>query len=422
MSTLVIVGTHWGDEGKGKITNYLSADADVVVRYQGGANAGHTVVIGDKVYKLRLIPSGIFFPEKLCIIGNGVVVDPETLVEELDYLLGKGIDPSNLRVSSSAHLVMPYHIQLDVAEEERRGPNKIGTTLRGIGPAYMDKFARLGLRMADLIRPESFIAKLRRNLVEKNYLLERVYGVKGFELEEIAERYLGFAERLRPYIADTSLLINQAIDRGDKVLFEGAQGTLLDIDFGTYPYVTSSHPIAGGACVGAGVGPTRIDRVLGVVKAYTSRVGEGPFPTELFGEMGDWLRERGDEYGTVTRRPRRVGWLDAVILRYSARVSGLTHLAVTRVDTLSELESVKVAVAYEYRGQIIKDLPTDPETMAECRPVYEELPGWGPIRGSQVQPALQAYLDLIRRVTGVPVAMASIGQERTQTIMFEELF
>lgn len=427
MATLIIVGAQWGDEGKGKVTDVLAERADVIVRYQGGNNAGHTVVVGDRTYKLHLIPSGVFYQGKTCLIGNGVVIDPSVLVDELDYLHGFGISTDALRISYGAHLIMPYHIKLDQVEEARKGANKIGTTLRGIGPAYMDKFARVGLRVADLLDEDGFADKLRRILDEKNNLLVKAYGAEPLDYASIRDAYLGYAERLRPLVADTSLLIHQALAAGKNILFEGAQGTLLDIDFGTYPFVTSSHPIAGGACVGAGIGPTAIDRVLGVVKAYTSRVGEGPFPTELRDATGDWIRERGGEFGTTTGRPRRIGWLDAAIVRFSARVSGLTGLAVTKLDTLAGLPRVKMCVGYRRGGVISPEFPPTLDMLRDCEPVYEEFDGWDSdldsVRTYEDLPRnIRRYLDRLEQVVGVPVAMVSLGQERRQTIVREDPF
>lgn len=429
MPAVVLVGAQWGDEGKGKVVDFLSATADVVVRYQGGNNAGHTVWVDGKQYKLHLIPSGIFYPRTLCIIGNGVVIDPSVLVRELDYLAERGVSTDSLRISPAAHLIMPYHICLDAAEEDRRGANKIGTTRRGIGPAYMDKFARLGIRVADLLEKEQFLQKLQQALADKNHLLERVYNLPGFSLDEVAEPYLQYAERIRPYMANTMEIINDAIDQGQNVLFEGAQGNLLDIDFGTYPYVTASHPIAGGACVGAGVGPTRIDRVIGVVKAYTSRVGEGPFPTELHDQTGEWIREQGHEYGTTTGRPRRVGWLDLVMVRNAVRVSGMTNLAVTRLDVLSGLEKIQVCVGYRDRtsGETTRVFPVGLPALARMEPIYEELDGWDSdlqsLRGYDDLPAAtRRYVELIESYTGVPVTVLGIGPERPQAIYRGEVF
>jgi adenylosuccinate synthase len=425
LSTLVVVGAQWGDEGKGKVTDYLSARADMVVRYQGGNNAGHTVVVGDREYRMRLIPSGIFH-RKACVIGNGVVLDPAVLVQELDYLAERGVATEYLRVSGAAHLILPYHVRLDELDEDRRGAFRLGTTRRGIGPAYADKSARIGIRVNEYLNPKLFAEKLRRNLEEKNRALSALYGAPGFDFDAVFEEYQVYAERIRPLVADTSLLINQAIDRGENVLFEGAQGTLLDLDHGTYPYVTSSHPVAGGACIGAGVGPTRINRVLGTVKAYTTRVGDGPFPSELGGEEGDWIRERGQEYGTVTGRPRRCGWLDTVIIRYAARVSGLTHLALTRLDTLAGLDRVRICVAYRHGGEYITDFPQELTSLEECEPIYIDLPGW-PAFGeadclSDLPGAARAYLDEVAERCRLPVALVSLGRERGQTLVITDVF
>jgi len=427
VATVAVVGAQWGDEGKGKIVDYAAERADLVVRYQGGNNAGHTVVVGEREYKLHLIPSGVFYPGKICVIGNGVVLDPAVLAHELDYVAEQGVTRPQLRISPAAHVIMPYHIRLDEVDEDRKGKNRIGTTRRGIGPCYMDKFARVGIRVDDLLDRERFLELLDRNLAEKNPLLEKVYGVGGFTAQEIAEPYLAYAERIRPFVADTVAIINDAIDAGKNVLFEGAQGTLLDIDFGTYPYVTSSHPIAGGACVGAGVGPARIGTVIGVVKAYTSRVGDGPFPTEQLNDTGDWIRERGHEYGTTTGRPRRVGWLDTVIVRYAARLSGLTGLAVTRLDTLGGLETVKICTGYRLGDRVTRDFPQSIKTLAQCEPVYEEMPGWQEdlsrlTRYDDLPTTAKAYLQRVRELTGVDLALVSIGRNRTQTVELTPLF
>ncbi len=425
MSTLVVVGAQWGDEGKGKVTDYLSARADMVVRYQGGNNAGHTVVVGDREYRMRLIPSGIFH-DKACVIGNGVVLDPAVLVQELDYLAEQGISTQHLRVSGAAHIILPYHIRLDELDEDRRGTLRLGTTRRGIGPAYADKSARIGIRVSEYLNRAVFAEKLRRNLEEKNRALAALYGAPGFDYDVVFSQYQAYAERVRPLVADTSLLINQAIDRGENVLFEGAQGTLLDLDHGTYPYVTSSHPVAGGACIGAGVGPTRIDRVLGTVKAYTTRVGDGPFPSELAGAEGDWIRERGREYGTVTGRPRRCGWLDTTIVRYAARVSGLTHLALTRLDTLAGLERVRICVAYRRDGDIITDFPQELESLEACEPVYVDLPGWPPFKepdsSADLPGEARRYLEEIEERCRLPLALISLGRERGQTLAITDVF
>jgi adenylosuccinate synthase len=427
MSAVVVVGAQWGDEGKGKVTDFLAQKADVVVRHQGGANAGHTVVVGDRTFKLHLIPSGILYPDKLSVIANGVVVDPAILSEELDYLTREGIDVGGLRVSTQAHVVMPYHKLMDALQEGRLGDRKIGTTLRGIGPAYMDKAARTGIRMAELLDADRLRQRVREQVAEKNRLLA-MYGGEPLDADRITDEYAAYGERLRPFLANTARLINDALDHDQNVLFEGAQGTLLDIDHGTYPYVTSSHPVAGGACIGAGVGPTRIDQVYGVLKAYTSRVGDGPFPTELTDAVGDDIRERGHEYGTTTGRPRRVGWLDGAALRQAARVNGMTGVVVTRLDVLDALPELKIAVGYQLPdGTVTTDFPDGAEALAQVRPVYETLPGWrrpttDARRLEDLPPEARDYLDRIAEVTGVPVVMVSVGAERTRTITTRPLF
>jgi len=427
MSAVILIGAQWGDEGKGKITDFLAEKADVVVRYQGGSNAGHTVVVGNEEYKLHLIPSGILYPGTVCVIGNSVVVDLEILLKEIDNLHKRGISTENLRISDRAHVIMPYHRRLDEVEEERKGLNKIGTTKRGIGPAYMDKVARVGIRIADLFDPDFFRAKLEANLEEKNALFSKVYGVEGFAKDQIIREYALYTKRIKPYIADTSIIVNKAIDDGKNVLFEGAQGTLLDVDHGTYPFVTSSYPIAGGACIGAGVGPTKIKKVLGVAKAYTTRVGEGPFPTELFDETGDLIRKEGQEYGTTTGRPRRCGWLDTVILRYSVRLSGLTGIALTKLDVLDKLDSIKICVGYQYQGRILKDFPSSLKVLADCQPVYEEVDGWQEDTTSsrtyeQLPLKAQEYLKRIEKIVGAKIAIVAVGPKRSQTIVRDKLY
>lgn len=432
MPVVVVMGAQWGDEGKGKFVDLLAEKAHVVVRSTGGSNAGHTVWAGGKQYKLHQVPSGILYPGTLCVIGHGVVLDPPKLLEEMDRLAGQGVDLSHLRISGGAHIVFPYHIRLDNAEEDRKGDRKIGTTRRGIGPAYMDKFARVGIRLIDMLDREEFLPKLTALVKEKNHLLERVYGLPGFTVEEIAEPYLECAERLRPYVANTVELINDAVDAGKNVLFEGAQGHLLDIDFGTYPYVTASHPIAAGAIIGAGVGPTKVTRVVGVVKAYTSRVGEGPFPTELHGEEGDRIREEGHEYGTTTGRPRRIGWLDLVMVRYACRVSGITDLAVPHLDTLAKtgLSTLKVCVGYRLPdGTVTREFPLGLKALSEVEPVYEELPNWewseaisNARRFEDLPEGARRYVKLIEEATGVPVSILGVGSERTQAIYRSEIF
>lgn len=432
MPVVVVMGAQWGDEGKGKFVDLLASQADVVVRATGGANAGHTVWANGQQYKLHQIPSGILYPGTLNLIGNGVVLDPGKLLKEMEYLTGLGVSLEGLRLSASAHVVFPYHIRLDEAEEDRKGANKIGTTRRGIGPAYMDKFARTGIRVVDLLDKDEFLPKLTAQVEQKNQLLDRVYGLPGFTVDEIAEPYLEFAERLRPYVANTVELANDAIDAGKNVLFEGAQGHLLDIDFGTYPYVTASHPIAAGAIIGAGVGPTKVTRVMGVVKAYTSRVGEGPFPTELDGDYAHQIREKGHEYGTTTGRPRRVGWLDLVMVRFACRVSGITDLAVPHLDTLAKtgISKLKVCVGYRYPdGTVSREFPVGLKALATVEPVYEEFDNWEwsgamskAARLEDLPQNAQRYVRLIEEYTGVPVTVLGIGGDRTEAIYRGQVF
>lgn len=420
MSSVVVVGTQWGDEGKGKITDFLSENAEVIARYQGGNNAGHTIQFDNVTYKLHLIPSGIFYKDKISVIGNGMVVDPKALVQELEYLHGHKVSTDNLRISNRAHVILPYHIKIDEVEEERKGANKIGTTKKGIGPAYMDKAARVGIRIADLLDRDVFEEKLTRNLEEKNRLLERFYETEGFKLEDILDEYFEYGQRFKDYVCDTSVVLNDALDEGKRVLFEGAQGVMLDIDQGTYPFVTSSNPVAGGVTIGAGVGPTKIDHVVGVCKAYTSRVGDGPFPTELKDEIGDRIREVGREYGTTTGRPRRVGWFDSVVVRHARRVSGLTDLSLNSIDVLTGIETLKICTAYDYKGTLLKEYPANLRILKECKPVYEELPGWTEdITGCRSLDELPAnarhYLERVSQLTGVPLSIFSVGPDRSQT-------
>ncbi|MGD7023069.1 adenylosuccinate synthase [Rossellomorea vietnamensis] len=420
MSSVVVVGTQWGDEGKGKITDFLSENAEVIARYQGGNNAGHTIKFDGETYKLHLIPSGIFYKEKTSVIGNGMVVDPKALVKELKYLHDRGVTTENLRISNRAHVILPYHLKLDEVEEERKGANKIGTTKKGIGPAYMDKAARSGIRIADLLDYESFKEKLTRNLEEKNRLLERFYETEGFTIEEILDEYYEYGQQVKKYVCDTSVVLNDALDEGRRVLFEGAQGVMLDIDQGTYPYVTSSNPVAGGVTIGSGVGPTKISHVVGVSKAYTTRVGDGPFPTELNNEIGDQIREVGREYGTTTGRPRRVGWFDSVVVRHARRVSGMTDLSLNSIDVLTGIENLKICTAYKYKGEVINEFPANLNILAECEPVYEELPGWTEdITGCKTLSDLPAnarhYLERVSQLTGIPLSIFSVGPDRSQT-------
>jgi len=427
MSTVVLIGAQWGDEGKGKVTDFLAENAGMIVRYQGGNNAGHTVVVDDKVYKLHLIPSGILYQDKTCIIGSGVVIDPVVLIDELKSLENRGVCTANLKISQRAHVIFPYHQRLDQAEEKSKGNKKIGTTCRGIGPAYMDKSARVGIRMIDLIDQEGFAALLEQNVESKNRLLTRVYDSEGVDYRSVLESYKGYAEILGKYVADVSVIVDGAIKEGKNILFEGAQGTLLDLDHGTYPYVTSSNPTAGAACLGAGIGPTRIDRVLGVAKAYTTRVGEGPFPTELKDEVGEYIQERGGEFGTTTGRRRRCGWFDGVAARYAARINGLDYLAITKLDVLSGLEKVKICTGYCYRNDIVEDFPASLKVLSECVPVYEEFPGWQEdITGARKLEDLPAkarrYLERVSEVAGVPIALIGVGSKRSQTILTAELW
>ena len=378
MSAFIVLGAQWGDEGKGKMTDYLAEEADVVVRFQGGNNAGHTVEVGDRQYKLHLIPSGILYDNKLNVIGNGVVVDPKALFEEIGYLEKEGVKvtPEKLIISDRAHLIMPYHRVLDVLKEKARGKNDIGTTGKGIGPCYTDKFERCGIRVCDLLHEDVFEEKLRENIKMKNEYITKVLGGEALDVEEILAQYKQYAEKIRPFVKDTSVKVYDSIKEDKTVLFEGAQGMLLDIDHGTYPYVTSSNTTAGGVSNGIGVGPNMITNAVGITKAYTTRVGKGPFPTELENETGEWIRTKGHEYGVTTGRSRRCGWLDLVIVKSAVRVSGLTSLAVTKIDTLAGLDKLKICVGYKFNGEIIDYFPASLEDLAKCEPIYEEFDGW----------------------------------------------
>ena len=428
MSSVVVVGTQWGDEGKGKITDFLSEKAEYVARYQGGDNAGHTIQFGGETYKLHLIPSGIFSPEKLCIIGNGVVVNPKSLVTELAYLHERNITTDNLRISDRAHVILPYHIELDRLQEEAKGDKKIGTTIKGIGPAYMDKAARVGIRIADLLDREVFEERLRINLEDKNRQFTKLYDANPMNFEEIFEEYYEYGQQIKQYVCDTSVLLNDALDNGKRVLFEGAQGVMLDIDQGTYPFVTSSNPLAGGVTIGSGVGPSKVTKVVGVCKAYTSRVGDGPFPTELFDEIGSRIREVGREYGTTTGRPRRVGWFDSVVMRHSKRVSGITNLCLNSIDVLTGLETVKICVAYRKpNGEEIRHYPASLVELGQCEPVYEELPGWSEdITGCRTLEELpieaQNYVRRVSELVGVKISTFSVGPDRNQTNILEDVW
>ncbi|MDK2821496.1 MAG: adenylosuccinate synthase [Clostridia bacterium] len=427
MAAVILVGAQWGDEGKGKVTDYLAEKADVVIRYQGGSNAGHTVMVGQEEFKLHLVPSGILYPGKLCIIGNGVVVDPSILVKELDNLTSRGVDISGLRISNRAQLILPYHKSLDAAEEEHRGEAQIGTTKRGIGPAYVDKTARTGIRVSDLLDWDEFKKKLTQNVANTNERLTKLYGQQGCDLDAILTEYEGYAERLKPFVADTVRLVNKYIKDGKKILFEGAQGTLLDLDQGTYPFVTSSYPTAGGACIGTGVGPTKIDKVIGVAKAYTTRVGAGPFPTEVLDDVGDTLRQQGMEFGTTTGRPRRCGWFDTVIMRHAAEVNGLTGIALTKLDVLTGIDTLSICTAYRYKGEIINDFPADLKIFKECEPVYEEVPGWkediSNAKSFEDLPEnCRNYVKRLEELVGVPAQIIAVGPRRDQTIVVEKPF
>jgi adenylosuccinate synthase len=422
MSATVILGAQWGDEGKGKITDRYSRDADVVVRYQGGNNAGHTIVVDGERFALSLIPSGVLYPQVTPVIGNGTVIDPAVLIREMEELTARGIDPSQLRISGNAHVIMPYHRKLDAVLERYLGEEQIGTTKRGIGPAYMDKYSRFGIRIQDLFDPKIFRKKLDVVGKDKNRQLQKVYNQLPLDIDEIYEEYLGYADVIQDHVADTSLLVWEAIHAGKNVLFEGAQGTLLDIDHGTYPFVTSSNPTAGGAVTGSGVGPRDIDNVIGVAKAYITRVGTGPFPTELLDDTGERMIEIGGEYGVVTGRRRRTGWLDSVALRYSARVNGLTEIALTKLDILSHFGPLKIAVAYDSLGERYDEFPRQQRVLYNCHPVYEELEGWGEdISGVEsyddLPEAAKRYVERVEELSGVRVSSVGVGPGREATLM-----
>jgi adenylosuccinate synthase len=417
----ILVGTQWGDEGKGKATDLLADHMDYVVRYQGGNNAGHTVRAGGHTLKLHLIPSGILYEGITSVIADGVVVDPRVLLEEMDELATRGIDTSRLLVSSNAHLIMAYHLELDRVTERYLGKLQLGTTKRGIGPAYADKAARIGLRIQDLTDEKIFRQKLEVVLKEKNAILSRVYNRLPLDADEIVKDYMGYGERLAPHIADTSSVLYGALRQGKRVLLEGAQGTLLDLDHGTYPFVTSSNPVSGGALVGAGLGPKEVDRVIGVTKAYVTRVGAGPFPTEETGAAGERIQERGQEFGTTTGRRRRCGWFDAVLARYAARVNGLTELFLTKLDVLTGLDRMRVCVAYRYEGRLYEDFPPHQTIVHKAEPVYEDLEGWTEdleaVRGyGDLPPAARKYVERIADLGGVPVRHVSVGPHRDQTV------
>lgn len=430
MATIIVVGTQWGDEGKGKVIDILSERAEIIARFQGGDNAGHTVVTKDGEFTFHLIPSGILHPGKKCVIGSGVVIDPEALIEEMEELETKGIDfHDRLFISDRAHITMPYHKILDRVIDERRGKGKIGTTGRGIGTTYMDKTARVGIRVCDFLEPEVLREKLEIGLQEKNDLFKRLDSPQHLDCDSIMEKCIRYGEKMKQHVVDTSRMINEAVDNGQNVLFEGAQGTHLDIDFGTYPYVTSSHPISGGACTGIGIGPTKIDRVIGVVKAYTTRVGGGPFPTELADELGDRLRNAGPigEYGRTTGRPRRCGWFDAVVVRQSAIINGLDYIAVTRLDILDTFSKIKICTGYRYKGEVLNQFPPLLKVVESCEPVYEELDGWeedtpGVKNFEDLPSKARDYLKRLSDLLETEICMVSTGPRREQTIILEDVW
>jgi len=429
MAAVVVVGMQWGDEGKGKITDFLSSQAEMVVRYQGGNNAGHTIVLGEEEFKLHLVPSGILYPETLCVLGNGVVINPEVLLNELSALKERGIDISRVRISDRAHVILPYHPAFDLLDESSRTTGRIGTTGKGIGPAYVDKYARYdAIRIGDLLDEQNFPLRLAEVLEHKNRAIQQLHAQSGFDYAELLDKYQTYARSLREMVADTSVIVNQAIKNEKRVLFEGAQGTLLDIDHGTYPFVSSSSPAAGGACIGTGVGPTKINKVVGVIKAYSTRVGEGPFPTELPEEMVSILRDgRGREYGVTTGRPRRCGWFDGVIAEYSARINGVTSLVIMKLDVLDQLEKIKICTSYRYKNSLLKEFPASLKVLAECEPVYEEVPGWlcdttKAKTWNELPFKAQDYLKRLVDLTQAPLAMVSVGWRRDETIMIEEIW
>ncbi|MFO8102194.1 MAG: adenylosuccinate synthase [Dehalococcoidia bacterium] len=426
MPVTAIIGGQWGDEGKGKIVDLLAEKADIVARYSGGTNAGHTVVNSQGEFKLHLVPSGIFHPNTNCLIGNGVVINPKSLIDEIDTLQGQGIDVSRLHISDRAHLIMPYHTLLDELEEVARGTSAIGTTKQGIGPAYMDKAARRGLRVGELIDRELFRKRLRGFLEFKNRVITRIFEAEPLSFDDIYEEYCGYADRMRPFVRETSLLIHETLQKNGAVLLEGAQGTMLDIDFGTYPYVTSSPPTAWGACLGTGLSPKRIDNIIGVFKAYNTRVGGGPFPSELKDETGEELRKRGNEYGTTTGRPRRCGWFDSVAARFSARLNGFTGLVITKFDILDTCETVKICTGYEIDDTTLDNPPGNIDTLEKCTPVYEEMTGWqadtSQIRSFVDLPAAaQNYVKRIEEIVGCPVDLVSVGANRSQSIIINPI-
>lgn len=422
MTNKIVVGSQWGDEGKGKITDMLARSADVVVRFGGGNNAGHTVIVDDEKFELHLIPSGILYPEKINVMGNGLVIDPEALVTEMEGLKERGVSLDNLYISESAHVIMPYHRLLDKLEEERKGDAKIGTTGKGIGPAYTDKIARRGIRIIDILKPDNLYNKLSKNLDYTNLVIEKVYNAQPLDVEKIIDDYRNYIDQIKGHVTNTSILLEEARQQNKTIFFEGAQGTLLDVDYGTYPYVTSSNPTAGGVCTGAGIGPTRIDEVIGVAKAYITRVGEGPFPTELDNKIGEYLREKGHEYGVTTGRPRRCGWFDVPILKHAFRVNGLTGIALTKLDIMTGLEEIKICTGYRYNGEVLDEFPVSSEILLECEPVYETMPGWqeditGVTKYKELPDNARKYVERIKELTGVPIQIIGTGPARKEAII-----
>ena len=421
----VLVGAQWGDEGKGKVIDILAEDVQYVVRYQGGNNAGHTVVIGDNKYVLHLIPSGILHETKTCVIGHGVVVDPKALIDEIALLASQGITvEGRLKISDKAHIIFPYHNKIDELREVRRKKGRIGTTKKGIGPCYADKVSRVGIRMADLFDEKYFRSRLENNIEEKNTILKDLYGFEGFDADDIFQEYMKYTPFLKKFVCDTTALLNEALKKGESILFEGAQGTFLDVDYGTYPYVTSSNSTAGGACTGAGVGPSRIDRVFGVVKAYTTRVGEGPFPTEFGPDLMDKIREKGGEFGATTGRARRCGWFDSVLVKNSVDINGIDKVVITKLDVLDDLKKIKICTAYKYKGKLYYNIPGNPGFLDECEPVYEELPGWekdtSAITAHEELPENACrYLDRIKELIGTDIMLVSVGKSRKQTLIYK---
>lgn len=427
MSTVVIVGAQWGDEGKGKVIDYLAAEAEVVVRGQGGNNAGHTVVVGDKKYALHLIPSGILYPETVNVIGNGVVFDPEGFLKEVEKLEAQGVSTKNIKISDRAHVIFPYHKVIDALAEKARGDQMIGTTKKGIGPCYMDKVERSGIRICDLMDKEVFIQKVTAQIEKKNKIIEKIYDGEPVDKDEIIQKYLEYAEKIRPYVDDTTVIVYDGVKNNKKVLFEGAQGTLLDIDLGTYPYVTSSHPISGGFTIGSGIGPNMIEEVLGIAKAYTTRVGKGPFVTEEDNETGNKIRIAGNEFGTTTGRPRRCGWFDAVMVKYSARINGMTSIALMLLDVLTGFEKIRICTGYKLGNKVIQNFPASLKDLSKCEPIYEELEGWSEDISEaksfeELPENAKKYIEKIEELIEIPVKIVSIGPKRSQTIVRDKIY